>query len=188
MDTCFKPHSVTLKWLRFILHRFSLPSQPLGLLHCLSSACPTLMLCVAGCGGVVLGFIHSLRSNGSGMWDCAIHDREVDCTPRGLHCNALQSSVDLSWTKTGRALRNGAPGRTRTCAPGLEVPRKEATGGSAKPLPLILLPFCQARDDDAGPHIGCGPSSHEKSESDPRDRDEERWPDRARGHDPRDVF
>jgi hypothetical protein len=44
------------------------------------------------------------------------------------------------------------------------------------------------RDDDAGPHIGRGPSSHEKSESDPRDRDEERWPDRERAHDPRDVF
>ena len=44
------------------------------------------------------------------------------------------------------------------------------------------------RDDDAGPHIGRGPSSHEKSEADPRDRDDERRPDRERGHDPRDVF
>jgi len=44
------------------------------------------------------------------------------------------------------------------------------------------------RDEDAGPPIGRGPSSHEKPESDPRDRDEERWPDRERDHDPRDVF
>src|SRR5436190_4041004 len=42
-------------------------------------------------------------------------------------------------------------------------------------------------EDDGGPHIGRGPSSHdEKPESDPRDRDDERWPDRD--HDPRDVF
>jgi hypothetical protein len=44
------------------------------------------------------------------------------------------------------------------------------------------------RNDDAGPHIGRGPSSHEKSEYDPRNRDDERWPDRERGHDPREVF
>jgi hypothetical protein len=44
------------------------------------------------------------------------------------------------------------------------------------------------RGDDAGPHIGRGPSSHEESESDPRDREDERWPDRERGHDPRDAF
>ena len=44
------------------------------------------------------------------------------------------------------------------------------------------------RDDDTGLHIGRGASSHEKSESNPRDRDEECRPDRGRGHDPRDVF
>ena len=44
------------------------------------------------------------------------------------------------------------------------------------------------RDGDSGLHMGRGSTSHEKSESDPRDRDEERWPDRERGHDPRDVF
>jgi hypothetical protein len=44
-------------------------------------------------------------------------------------------------------------------------------------------------DDDAGPHIGRGPGSHtDKSEPDSRDRDDERRPDRERGHDPRDVF
>jgi len=46
------------------------------------------------------------------------------------------------------------------------------------------------RDDDGGPHLGRGPSSRgEQSEPDPRDRDDERWPERdrdARGHDPRD--
>ena len=53
------------------------------------------------------------------------------------------------------------------------------------------------RDDDAGPHLGRGPSYRgEKSEPDPRDRDDARWPERdrdPRGHDPRhgdprDVF
>jgi len=44
------------------------------------------------------------------------------------------------------------------------------------------------RDGDSGLHMGRGSTSHEKSESDPRDRDEERWPDRERGHAPRDVF
>jgi hypothetical protein len=44
-------------------------------------------------------------------------------------------------------------------------------------------------DDDHGPHLGRGPSSEDdKLESDPRDRDDERWPDRARDHDPREVF
>jgi len=48
------------------------------------------------------------------------------------------------------------------------------------------------RDDDGGPHLGRGPSSRvEKSEADPRDRDDERWPERdrdSRARDPRDVF
>jgi hypothetical protein len=48
------------------------------------------------------------------------------------------------------------------------------------------------RDDDGGLHIGRGPSSREgKSEPDPRDRDDERWPERdrdPRSLDPRDVF
>jgi len=36
-------------------------------------------------------------------------------------------------------------------------------------------------DDDAGPHVGRGPSSHvDKSEPDSRDRDDERWPERDR--------
>ena len=48
-----------------------------------------------------------------------------------------------------------------------------------------------------GPHLGRGPSSRvEKSEADPRDRDDERWPERdrdprrhdPRDRDPRDVF
>lgn len=47
-------------------------------------------------------------------------------------------------------------------------------------------------DDDAGPHIGRGPSSHvDKSEPDSRDRDDERWAERdhdSRDLDPRDVF
>jgi hypothetical protein len=38
------------------------------------------------------------------------------------------------------------PAGLEPAAPSLEVPRKEATGGSAKPLPLILLPFCQTPD------------------------------------------
>jgi DNA-binding MarR family transcriptional regulator len=46
------------------------------------------------------------------------------------------------------------------------------------------------RDDDAGPHLGRGPSSrYEKSEPAPRDRDDARRPERdrdSRGHDPRD--
>ena len=48
------------------------------------------------------------------------------------------------------------------------------------------------RDDDVSPHLGRGPGSRDdKSETDPRDRDNERWPERDRGHrerDPRDVF
>jgi len=48
------------------------------------------------------------------------------------------------------------------------------------------------RDDDGGPHLGRGPSSRdEKSESDSRDRDDERWSKRdhdPRHLDPRDVF
>ena len=44
-------------------------------------------------------------------------------------------------------------------------------------------------DEDAGPHIGRGPRSHdEKPESDSRNRNHERKPDRGRDHDPRDVF
>jgi DNA-binding MarR family transcriptional regulator len=46
------------------------------------------------------------------------------------------------------------------------------------------------RDDGGGPHLGRGPSARlEKSEPDPRDRDDARWPERdrdPRGHDPRD--
>ncbi len=46
------------------------------------------------------------------------------------------------------------------------------------------------REDDAGPHLGRGPSSRgEKSEPDPRDRNDERWPElkqeREREHDAR---
>lgn len=53
------------------------------------------------------------------------------------------------------------------------------------------------RDDDAGPHLGRGPSSRaEQSEADPRDRDDARWAERDRDprdhdprhRDPRDVF
>src|SRR5439155_23410800 len=46
--------------------------------------------------------------------------------------------------------------------------------------------------DDGGPHLGRGPSSRgENSETDPRNRDDERWPERdrdPRSRDPRDVF
>ena len=46
--------------------------------------------------------------------------------------------------------------------------------------------------DDGGPHLGRGPSSRgEKSETNTRDRDDERWPERDRDPrdlDPRDVF
>src|SRR3954463_6070976 len=46
--------------------------------------------------------------------------------------------------------------------------------------------------DGAGPHLGRGPSARgENSETDPRNRDDERWPDRnrdPRDRDPRDVF
>lgn len=47
-------------------------------------------------------------------------------------------------------------------------------------------------DDDAGPHIGRGPSSHaDKAEPDSSDRDDERWLERdrdSRDLDPRDIF
>jgi hypothetical protein len=46
--------------------------------------------------------------------------------------------------------------------------------------------------DDDGPHLGRGPSSRgENSETDPRNRDDERWPERdrdPRDRHPRDVF
>ena len=48
------------------------------------------------------------------------------------------------------------------------------------------------RDDDTGPHLGRGSSTREdQSQSDPRDRDDERWPERDRDprhRDPRDAF
>ena len=49
------------------------------------------------------------------------------------------------------------------------------------------------RDNDGCcPHLGRGPSSRgENSETDPRNRDDERWPERdrdPRSRDPRDVF
>ncbi len=40
----------------------------------------------------------------------------------------------------------GAPGRTRTCDPRLRSSAKGGNRGSAKPLPLILLPLCQTPD------------------------------------------
>ena len=45
-----------------------------------------------------------------------------------------------------RERRLARPAGLEPATPGLEVPRKEATGGSVKPLPLILLPFCQTPD------------------------------------------
>ena len=48
------------------------------------------------------------------------------------------------------------------------------------------------RDDDAGPHLGRGPSAHkDQTDADTRARHEERWPERDRDprrQDPRDVF
>src|SRR5215468_79888 len=42
METCVRPHSVTLAWRRFMLQRFSRPSQPLGWLHWRSRRLPRL--------------------------------------------------------------------------------------------------------------------------------------------------
>jgi hypothetical protein len=68
---------------------------------------------------------------------------------------ARQNSVCVSRRRSRRTSVAGVatsrsevarPAGLEPATPGLEVPRKEATGGSAKPLPLILLPFCQTPD------------------------------------------
>src|SRR5947207_11645247 len=50
------------------------------------------------------------------------------------------------YTRLPRRAGMARPEGLEPSTPGLEVDRKEATGGSARPLPLILLRFGQAPD------------------------------------------
>jgi hypothetical protein len=70
-----------------------------------------------------------------------------DAAPRGTAraCLVIRRGIEPT-VRTSSMRIVARPAGLEPAAPRLEVPRKEATGGSAKPLPLILLPFCQTPD------------------------------------------